>query len=68
VGRGGGVSCLGTLRNVSEGFGRGASLSYRSSVRKTWREGCHTKDCEKYVSEISGNGAFRSYRGSIRGT
>jgi hypothetical protein len=39
-------------------FGMGASLSYRGSVRGTWRWGSHSEDAEGHVLEGSGNGAF----------
>jgi hypothetical protein len=56
---GGGVSLLGTLRDMSGKALEGEHLSlYRGSVKGTWREGSHTEDSRTRVIEGSGKGAF----------
>jgi hypothetical protein len=49
---GGGVSFLGTLRDMSGKVLEGEHLSlYKDSVRGTWREGSHTEDSKRHVIE-----------------
>jgi hypothetical protein len=54
------------VRNAGKALEMVQLSRYSGSVRRTWKEGSYTEDCEGQVTADSGNGSFLG--GSIRGT